>query len=265
MEEMRNGLDTIKSNIARVEGKLTNVSSDVNQHIDQTTSQLATMQQMLNEAIATCAQNAESTCRPGAYCTRNCPMDKPKLNLTAELEKINLKLELLDIDHDKIETNLTLISSELEKINNNTTELEAIHNVTPTVELLLNLINATFHKHLEVIENQIEQHSMQTSAELTQIQITLNHSHEKLLEMLQSHNQSINVEFRELDSQLEEHVNQTTHQLAELQRPSNEQLMETLVSINTSITRDLSSIEGNLEGLDSSVMTLVSELESHRL
>ena len=75
-------------------------------------------------------------------------------------------------------------------------------------------------------------------------------------------NATINKGFSAIEHLLEEHIDQTTVLITELDSPSHEQLTKTLLSVNTSLTDHVSCIKKELNGLDDSVNTIIDELKN---
>ena len=75
-------------------------------------------------------------------------------------------------------------------------------------------------------------------------------------------NATLNKGFTAIEHLLEEHVDQTTVLITELDSPSHEQLTKTLLSVNSSLADHVSCIKEELYGLDDSVNTIIDELKN---
>ena len=75
-------------------------------------------------------------------------------------------------------------------------------------------------------------------------------------------NATLNKGFTAIEHLLEEHVDQTTVLITELDSPSHEQLTKELLSVNTSLTDHVSCIKKELNGLDDSVNTIIDKLKN---
>ena len=71
-------------------------------------------------------------------------------------------------------------------------------------------------------------------------------------------NDTLIIKFGNIQQALEEHIEETYEQFAELDRPSHEQLTETLVSLNTSLKQHVSSIKEELISLDDSLSIITN-------
>ena len=75
-------------------------------------------------------------------------------------------------------------------------------------------------------------------------------------------NATLSKGFTAIEHLLEEHIDQTTVLITELDSPSHEQLTKTLLSVNSSLADHVSCIKEELNGLDDSVNTIIDELKN---
>ena len=81
---------------------------------------------------------------------------------------------------------------------------------------------------------------------------------EIVIDVIPDFNDTLNKEFGNIKHVLEEHIEETYEHFAELDRPSHEQLTETLVSLNTSLKQHVSPIKEELISLDDSLSIITN-------
>ena len=218
MDEMRSRLDTIKNELTRIEEKVEAVNEDFEETKNQTTSDIVRLQNIFNESLTSLSEQFwyKLASVDARIMDEHREMESQvKSNLSFELDKINLKLDLLSIHQDRLDAKVMLVNSELEQsvLTNLTRELQMTYSYGPPTQFPTDAtaINATLGKQFRVIANLLEKHN-----------------------------------------------EDTMNQFDELNSPSHEQLTETLVSVNSTITKHVSWIKEDLDSLNDTINTFIN-------
>ena len=191
MNEMRSRLDTVKNELSRIEGKVEVVDQELQENVNQTTSELVGLQNSLEVSLTSLTGKFESQLASIDAKVKKQHGDfesQLKNNLTYSLNKINLKLDLLSIHQDRLDAKVTLVNSEVEKniLTNVTEGLKTYSFGSPTQPPLQ--FNATLNKRFTAIELLLDKHIDETTVLLAEIDSP---SHEQITKTLLSVNSSL--------------------------------------------------------------------------
>ena len=219
MNEMRSRLDTVKNELTRIEDKVNDLNTDLNEKKEQTTSELVGLRKKINDSMTSLTQQFQS--KLASFDTSITEQHRElKIQLSndvaSELDKINFKLDLLGIDQDKLDAKVTIVNSDLEQA-----------------------VLTNFTKELQMTDYSYGSPT-QSSLHVLAIDATIKNG------------------FRVIKNLIDKHRNDTVGQFDELDIPSHEELTEELVSLNTSMTEYVSWIKKDLDSLNDTISTFIN-------
>ena len=262
LSHVKNDLTNLNKTVSNLSVTVSHLSGDLEEYKNQTTSELAGLQNMFNVSELAGLQNmfnVSFTSHTEQLSHLNGKMDTLNASMREDLRAMESCLE----EHKNQTTSelaglqnmfnvsLTSHTEQLSHLNGKMDLFDA--SIMEDLSLKLDSVNASMNEELRAMESCLEEHKNQTTSELAGLQNMFNvsfTSHTEQLSHLNGKMDTLNASMREdlraMESCLEEHKNQTTSKLAGLQNMFNVSL--------TSHTEQLSHLNGKMELFDASIM-----------